>query len=59
MIDKTNSVSISRQAELLHLSRSSLYYEPAATSEADLALMAALDELHLGVPLLRVTPPPR
>ena len=47
MIDKTDPVSITRQAELLDLSRSSLYYEPVGVSEADLLLMAAMDELHL------------
>ena len=50
MIDKANPVSLTRQAELLDLSRSSLYYEPVGVSEADLLLMAALDELHLKFP---------
>jgi putative transposase len=34
----------------LELSRSSVYYEPAPTSDADLALMAAMDEIHLALP---------
>jgi putative transposase len=50
MIDKANPVSITRQAELLDLSRSSLYYEPVPVSEADLLVMAAMDELHLRFP---------
>lgn len=39
-----------RQAQLLELSRSSVYYEPQPTSEADLALMRRIDELHLEHP---------
>ena len=50
MIDKADSVSITRQTELLGLSCSSLYYEPVGVSEADLLLMAAMDELHLSFP---------
>lgn len=41
-----------RQCELFDLCRSSLYYEPAPVSPADLALMRALDELHLKHPFL-------
>jgi len=41
-----------RQCELFDLCRSSLYYEPAAVSPADLTLMRALDELHLKHPFL-------
>jgi putative transposase len=50
MIDKTHHLSITRQAELLDLSRASLYYEPVGVSEADLLVMAAMDELHLKFP---------
>ena len=40
-----------RQAELLdELSRGTVYYKPAPTSEADLALMAAMYEIHLALP---------
>ena len=35
-----------RQAELLELSRSSVYYAPRAISERDLMLMRRIDELH-------------
>jgi hypothetical protein len=38
---------VKRQAELLEISRSNVYYLPAPTSERDLALMRAIDELHL------------
>jgi putative transposase len=45
-------VTIVRQCELLDLARSSLYYQPRPVSPADLALMRALDELHLKHPFL-------
>ena len=41
-----------RQCELLSLCRSSLYYQPQPVSEADLALMRAIDALHLAHPFL-------
>jgi putative transposase len=50
MIDKDHHLPLTRQAELLDLSRSSLYYEPVGVSEADLLLMAAMDALHLKLP---------
>lgn len=50
MIDATQQLPISRQAELLAISRSNLYYLPQRTSEADLALMRRIDELHLNFP---------
>ena len=50
MIDRTHPLSISRQARLLGLSRSSVYYRPVATAERDLALMAAIDEIHIELP---------
>jgi putative transposase len=50
MIDSTHSLPIVRQAQLLELSRSSVYYRPQPTPEADLTLMRRLDELHLEHP---------
>jgi putative transposase len=50
MIDRDHRLSIARQAELLSLSRASVYYEPVPISEADLALMRRIDELHLELP---------
>ena len=38
------------QAELLDLSRSSVYYTPRPVSERDLKLMRRIDELHLQAP---------
>lgn len=50
MIDPTHGLPIVRQAQLLELSRSSVYYAPLPTSEADLTLMRRIDELHLEHP---------
>jgi putative transposase len=50
MIDKTHLLPVKTQAELLDLSRSSVYYEPVGTGERDLALMAAMDEIHMQLP---------
>jgi putative transposase len=50
MIDRGSKVSVTRQAELLDLSRSSVYYTPRPLSNRDLGLMRRLDELHLQLP---------
>ena len=50
MIDKGHPLFLTRQARLLDLSRSSLYYEPVGTTKSDLALMAAIDVVHLKLP---------
>ena len=50
MIEPNAELSIRRQCELLGISRSGLYYEPAATSPEELALMRRIDELHLEFP---------
>lgn len=50
MIDSSHALPVVRQAELLELSRSSVYYLPRAVPEADLALMRRIDELHLNFP---------
>ncbi len=50
MIDGGHDLSIMRQAQLLDLSRSALYYRPQPSSAADLALMRRIDELHLEHP---------
>ena len=46
MIDRNHELSVARQAKLLDVSRGSVYYLPKPVSEADLALMRRLDELH-------------
>jgi len=50
MIDRTNPLSVSKQCQLLHLPRSTAYYQPEPVAEADLALMRCIDELHLEHP---------
>jgi putative transposase len=50
MIDAEHDLPITRQAELLELSRASVYYLPRATPQADLTLMRRIDELHLNHP---------
>jgi putative transposase len=50
MIDPSHRLPIARQAQVLDLSRSSVYYLPQPTAEADLALMRRIDELHLEHP---------
>jgi putative transposase len=50
MIDRTHALSLTRQAEVLGISRGSLYYVPRPTSALDLALMRAIDALHLDFP---------
>jgi putative transposase len=50
MIDRGSKLPVTRQAELLDLSRSSVYYTPRPLSDRDLGLMRRLDELHLQMP---------
>ncbi len=50
MIDRGAEVAVKRQAQLLELSRSSVYYAPRPLPARDLALMRRLDELHLKWP---------
>ena len=50
MIDRDHKLPLSRQAALLRLGRSSLYYAPRPVSAADLAVMRRIDELHLNYP---------
>jgi putative transposase len=50
MIDRGHDLPLIRQADLLGLSRGSLYYQPRAVLAADLAVMRRIDELHLDYP---------
>ncbi len=52
MIVKSHPLPVKRQAELLEISRANVYYLPTPTSATDLALMRAIDELHLEYPFL-------
>jgi putative transposase len=50
MIDRTHELPLARQAALLRLSRSQLYYEPRPVPAAELAIMRRIDALHLDYP---------
>ena len=52
MIDKEHAVSLTRQGQILSLSRSSLYYEAVPFSDRDLELMRLIDEIHLRYPFM-------
>jgi putative transposase len=52
MIDRSHDLSITRQAGLLGMSRGMVYYLPRPVSDADLALMRRIDELHLEHPFM-------
>ena len=49
-IDSTHTVTISRQCQILSISRSSAYYRPKGPNEEELALMKRIDEIHLRLP---------
>ena len=51
MIESCPELSLQRQCELMSISRSGFYYEPVPESQANLALMRRLDELHLEYPV--------
>ena len=50
MIDREHELPLVRQAELLKLSRGSLYYKNRPVTAAALAIMRRIDELHLDYP---------
>ena len=50
MIDRQHDLPITKQAELLRVSRGSVYYLPRPVPEADLVIMRRLDRLHLEFP---------
>jgi len=50
MIDRTHELPLARQAALLRLSRSQLYYEPRPVPAAELAIMRRIDALPLDYP---------
>jgi putative transposase len=52
MIDRDHPLPLTRQSEILELSRSSLYYEAVPTSARDLELMRLIDEIHLKYPFM-------
>jgi putative transposase len=54
MIDREHTLSLTRQAKLLQISRGSVYYQPQPISDSDLALMRLIDQLHLEHPFMGV-----
>jgi putative transposase len=50
MIDREHELPLIRQAVVLKLSRSGLYYRPRPVAPADLVVMRRIDELHLDYP---------
>jgi putative transposase len=52
MIDCRHDLPLTRQAELLELSRGSLYYVPAPIPATDLELMRHMDRIHTDYPFM-------
>ena len=50
MIDRKHDLPISKQAEVLNISRGSIYYLPRPVPKTELAIMHCLDRLHLEYP---------
>ena len=50
MINRDHKLSLTRQAELLNISRGAIYYKSRDVSAADLKIMRRLDALHLDYP---------
>ena len=50
MIDRAHDLPITRQAELLRISRGSVYYLPRPVPASDLEVMRRFDRLHLEFP---------
>ena len=50
MIDRDHDLPVTRQAKVLNLARSTVYYEPRPVSAEDLRVMRRIDELHLDYP---------
>jgi len=50
MIDREHELPLARQADLLGLSRSNLYYEARPVPASELAIMRRIDALHMDYP---------
>jgi len=50
MIDKEDALPVTRQCEILELSRPGIYYTPVTVSAKDMDLMRQIDEIHLMYP---------
>ena len=51
LIDKSETLSLSLQCELLNIPHSSFYYEPAAETSINLSIMKLIDEQHTKDPV--------
>jgi putative transposase len=47
MIDPTHKLSVTKQAKMLGIARSTVYYQPKPISDEEWALRAEIDRLHL------------
>lgn len=54
LVERDESLSIRRQAEIMEINRSRLYYKPVGESVANIELMELMDKLFLGDPTLGV-----
>ncbi len=52
MIDREALLPVVKQCQLLRISRSAVYYQGAAVSDDELAVMRQIDEIHLARPFL-------
>lgn len=52
MIERKHPLPLTRQSQMLELSRSSLYYEAVPVSSRDLELMRLIDEIHMKHPFM-------
>ena len=50
MIDRGHALPVTRQAQVLQISRGTVYYQPRPVSAADLSIMRQIDALHLDYP---------
>ena len=50
MIDREHGLPVSKQANILNISRGSVYYTPRPVPGRDLRLMRRIDELHMDYP---------
>ena len=50
MIDRDHQLSVTKQAEVVGIARSTVYYLPRVVSAADLDLMQRIDKLHTEFP---------
>jgi putative transposase len=52
MINREDSLPLTKQCHILQLSRSGIYYTPAPVSDKDMELMRLIDRIHLEQPYL-------